>query len=128
MRLIDNRIIRAAEGFLMDAPICRKLASLRAGSGLTQEEVANHLGVTKAAVSKWECEQNMPDISLLPSIAIFTRRPSMTSSTATKSLIPKASMRHIRTRSHCSAKTTTPASPMCGSRFGTTGHALSFFA
>lgn len=53
----------------MDAPMCKKLAALRAESGLTQEEVANHLGITKAAVSKWECGQSMPDISLLPAIA-----------------------------------------------------------
>lgn len=53
----------------MDAPMCKKLAALRAESGLTQEEVANHLGITKAAVSKWECAQSMPDISLLPAIA-----------------------------------------------------------
>ena len=53
----------------MDAPMCKKLAALRAESGLTQEEVANRLGITKAAVSKWECGQSMPDISLLPAIA-----------------------------------------------------------
>lgn len=45
------------------------LAQLRADSGLTQEEVARHLGITKAAVSKWECGQSMPDIALLPAIA-----------------------------------------------------------
>lgn len=45
------------------------LASLRSQSGLTQEEVARHLGITKAAVSKWECGQSMPDIGLLPAIA-----------------------------------------------------------
>lgn len=46
-----------------------KLASLRAASGLTQEEVATHLGITKAAVSKWECGQSMPDVAMLPLIA-----------------------------------------------------------
>lgn len=53
----------------MDIRISEKLAQLRAESELTQEEVANHLGITKAAVSKWECGQSMPDISLLPAIA-----------------------------------------------------------
>ena len=53
----------------MDIRINEKLAQLRAESELTQEEVANHLGITKAAVSKWECGQSMPDISLLPAIA-----------------------------------------------------------
>lgn len=53
----------------MDIGFNEKLASLRSQSGLTQEEVANHLGITKAAVSKWECGQSMPDITLLPAIA-----------------------------------------------------------
>lgn len=53
----------------MDTRINETLARLRSESGLTQEEAANHLGITKAAVSKWECGQSMPDISLLPAIA-----------------------------------------------------------
>ena len=53
----------------MDTRINETLARLRSESGLTQEEAANHLGITKAAVSKWECGQSMPDISLLPTIA-----------------------------------------------------------
>ena len=44
------------------------LVSLRTAHRLTQEEVASHLGITKAAVSKWECGQSMPDISMLPLI------------------------------------------------------------
>lgn len=41
----------------------------RSRNGLTQEELARRLGVSKAAVSKWECGQSMPDIALLPKIA-----------------------------------------------------------
>lgn len=55
----------------MIEPMSEKLAALRAQAGLTQEEVARHLGVTKAAVSKWECGQSLPDITLLPIIAEF---------------------------------------------------------
>lgn len=57
------------QGTEMDTRINETLARLRSESGLTQEETANHLGITKEAVSKWECGQSMPDISLLPAIA-----------------------------------------------------------
>lgn len=53
----------------MNEAFSEALAALRSENGLTQEEVANHLGITKAAVSKWECGQSMPDIALLPAIA-----------------------------------------------------------
>ena len=39
--------------------------------GLTQEELASNLYVTKATVSKWERGQGYPEISLIPKIANF---------------------------------------------------------
>lgn len=38
---------------------------------ITQEELAAHIGVSKAAVSKWENDLSYPDIVLLPKIAAF---------------------------------------------------------
>ncbi|MFS0877925.1 helix-turn-helix domain-containing protein [Solibacillus isronensis] len=38
---------------------------------LTQEEIARHVGVSRAAVSKWEKGQSYPDIALLPKLATF---------------------------------------------------------
>lgn len=38
---------------------------------LTQEELADFLGVTKASVSKWEKGINTPDIQLLPRLAAY---------------------------------------------------------
>ena len=38
---------------------------------MTQEDLANYLGVSKAAISKWETGQSYPDLALLPSIAAY---------------------------------------------------------
>ena len=42
------------------------IARERRAAQVTQGELAAHLGVTKAAVSKWELEQSMFDVALLP--------------------------------------------------------------
>lgn len=49
--------------------IGENIRALRLQKGLTQEQVAQQLGVTYQAVSKWENGTNTPDIALLPEIA-----------------------------------------------------------
>lgn len=49
----------------------KNLLSLRKKKKITQEDLANYLGITKAAVSKWELGQSYPDITLLPIIANY---------------------------------------------------------
>ena len=41
----------------------------RLALGLTQEELANKIGVSAPAVSKWEKGVSYPDITLLPALA-----------------------------------------------------------
>ncbi|MDE5964274.1 MAG: helix-turn-helix domain-containing protein [Eubacterium sp.] len=47
----------------------KNIAELRKKNNLTQEELANMLGVSPQAVSKWENDAACPDIALLPKIA-----------------------------------------------------------
>ena len=42
---------------------------LRKAQELTQEQIAEMLGVTSQAISKWECGTSYPDIEMLPIIA-----------------------------------------------------------
>ena len=46
-----------------------RIAQLRKEKGLKQDELAEMLGITPQAVSKWENDQTCPDISLLPKLA-----------------------------------------------------------
>lgn len=45
------------------------IARLRKEKGMTQEQLANELGISYQAVSKWENELSSPDISALPLLA-----------------------------------------------------------
>lgn len=53
----------------MEKTIGKKLCDLRKQSGFTQDYVAEKLGVSAQAVSKWENDIACPDIMTLPNIA-----------------------------------------------------------
>ena len=53
------------------ARLGEKIRELRRQRGITQEKLAEHLGVTFQAVSKWESGATMPDVLLIPAIASF---------------------------------------------------------
>lgn len=52
-----------------ETTLCKNIAALRKGAGLTQEALATKLGLTYQAVSKWENGLSCPDVQLLPEIA-----------------------------------------------------------
>ena len=55
----------------MEIQINKKLKELRRKKRNTQEELCKYLDISVQAVSKWECGDGLPDISLLPKIAAF---------------------------------------------------------
>lgn len=48
-----------------------RIKALRQAENITQETLALHLCVTPQAVSRWENEASMPDITMLPALAYF---------------------------------------------------------
>lgn len=55
----------------MDIHIAKTILNKRREKGLTQDELATYIGVSKASVSKWETGQSYPDIALLPKLATY---------------------------------------------------------
>lgn len=53
----------------MEETLGRRIVYHRKQLGLTQDQLAEKLGVTAQAVSKWENDQSCPDINMLPKLA-----------------------------------------------------------
>ena len=53
----------------METTLGKRIGMLRRQKGLKQDDLAERLGVSPQAVSKWENDQTCPDISLLPRLA-----------------------------------------------------------
>ncbi len=56
---------------MKDINIARVISENRKLKGITQDELANYIGVSKASVSKWETSQSYPDITFLPQLASY---------------------------------------------------------
>ena len=53
----------------MEETLGKRIVSHRKRLGLTQDQLAEQIGVTAQAVSKWENDQSCPDITILPKLA-----------------------------------------------------------
>ena len=53
----------------MEQTLGKRIMAGRKQLGLTQDQLAEQLGVTAQAVSKWENDQSCPDITMLPRLA-----------------------------------------------------------
>ena len=51
--------------------IAKMITTKRKEKKITQDELAKYLGVSKAAISKWETGQSYPDITFLPILASY---------------------------------------------------------
>ena len=55
----------------MQLDLGQKIRELRRRDGRTQEALAEALGVTSQAVSRWEANGGYPDMEIIPSIANY---------------------------------------------------------
>ena len=55
----------------MELKLGATIKKLRIQRGITQEELANKMGVSFQAVSKWETNTTTPDIAIVPHLALF---------------------------------------------------------
>lgn len=70
--LTPGSILQGKGGIALDQKkIGSFLKELRKEKGITQEQLAEELGVTGRTVSRWETGNNMPDISLLVDISDY---------------------------------------------------------
>lgn len=53
----------------MEQTLGKRISQYRKNLGMTQDKLAEQLGVTAQAVSKWENDQSCPDITTLPRLA-----------------------------------------------------------
>ena len=53
----------------MEETLGKRIVACRKRLGITQDRLAEQLGVTAQAVSKWENDQSCPDIAMLPKLA-----------------------------------------------------------
>lgn len=82
----------------MNETIGNRIQKFRKEKGLTQEELAEKLGVSAQAVSKWENDASCPDISLLPQLCRIlgiTTDELLSGKTETVTLVPAAQRKSL---------------------------------
>jgi len=68
-KLTGRIIIERREKEIMEFQMGNKIIQLREAKGLTQKQLAEQLGISAPAVSKWETNTSYPDITLLTPLA-----------------------------------------------------------
>ncbi len=82
----------------MNETIGNRISRLRKEKGMSQEALAEKIGVSSQAVSKWENDQSCPDISLLPQLAKLldvTADELLTGNSNEVRMVPKAERKSL---------------------------------
>lgn len=82
----------------MNETIGNRIAKYRKAKNMTQETLANLMGVSSQAVSKWETDASCPDISALPQLCKIlgiTTDELLTGKTDEVKLIPEAERKSL---------------------------------
>ena len=66
----------------------KRIAEHRKRLGLTQDALAEKLGITAQAVSKWENDLSCPDITMLPKLAEIFKANEIRSITVVRMQVP----------------------------------------
>lgn len=67
--LCNNKTMKEREYKMEQQSMGKRIVQLRKEKGYTQEQLAELVGVSAQAVSKWENDVSCPDISILPQLA-----------------------------------------------------------
>ena len=78
--------------------IADRIQSLRKAKGISQEELADKIGVSRQAVSKWESEQSSPD---LEKVILLSDYFEVTTDFLLKGIEPTAEVREKGVMARC---------------------------
>ena len=68
---LSDNLMKGKGVFMNGFNFSENIIRLRREKKITQEQLADFMGVTKSSVSKWETKQSLPDMLLLPQLASF---------------------------------------------------------
>jgi len=70
-RNVIKWILNERNDSMREINVGKTIITKRKEKGITQDELAAYIGVSKASVSKWETAQSYPDITFLPQLATY---------------------------------------------------------
>ena len=69
----NTRMTLSKTGGVRIMTMADRIQALRKAKGISQEELADKIGVSRQAISKWESEQSSPDLEKIILLSDFLR-------------------------------------------------------